>query len=103
MRRILVRERQIIHGWCWCVCYRIPHFPRAVLDEIGGWDPFNVTEDADLGIRLSRLGWHTAVLDSTTWEEAPRYAGQWIRQRTRWLKGWMQTLDKNFCAVKLMS
>ena len=67
------------------------HFPRAVLEEIGGWDPFNVTEDADLGIRLARLGWHTAILDSTTWEEAPQCAGQWLRQRTRWLKGWLQT------------
>lgn len=67
------------------------HFPRALLDEVGGWDPFNVTEDADLGIRLARMGYVTQVLPSTTWEEAPRHFGQWLRQRTRWLKGWMQT------------
>lgn len=67
------------------------HFPRALLEEVGGWDPFNVTEDADLGIRLARLGYVTQVLSSTTWEEAPRHFGQWLRQRTRWLKGWMQT------------
>lgn len=58
---------------------------------MGGWDPFNVTEDADLGFRLARQGWRTAVLASTTWEEAPVGFGQWFKQRTRWLKGWMQT------------
>jgi glycosyltransferase involved in cell wall biosynthesis len=67
------------------------HFPRAVLDEVGAWDPFNVTEDADLGIRLARAGWRVEVLASTTWEEAPQGFGVWLRQRTRWLKGWMQT------------
>jgi cellulose synthase/poly-beta-1,6-N-acetylglucosamine synthase-like glycosyltransferase len=67
------------------------HFPRAILDRVGGWDPYNVTEDADLGIRLARMGWHVAVLESTTWEEAPSVFGVWLRQRTRWLKGWMQT------------
>jgi glycosyltransferase XagB len=67
------------------------HFPRATLVAAGGWDPFNVTEDADLGFRLARRGWHTAVLQSTTWEEAPASFGRWFRQRTRWLKGWMQT------------
>jgi cellulose synthase/poly-beta-1,6-N-acetylglucosamine synthase-like glycosyltransferase len=58
---------------------------------VGGWDPFNVTEDADLGFRLARRGWGTAVLPSTTWEEAPINLSRWFRQRTRWLKGWMQT------------
>ena len=58
---------------------------------VGGWDPFNVTEDADLGFRLARRGWQTAVLQSTTWEEAPVTFSRWFRQRTRWLKGWMQT------------
>lgn len=79
--------------------YRLPvplggtsnHFPRAVLDRVGGWDPFNVTEDADLGIRLARMGWSVGVLGSTTWEEAPSGFGNWKGQRTRWLKGWMQT------------
>lgn len=67
------------------------HFPRAVLEAVGGWDPFNVTEDADLGIRLARRGWAVKVLPSTTWEEAPATFGTWLKQRTRWLKGWMQT------------
>ena len=58
----------------------------------GCWDPYNVTEDADLGIRLARLGWQVAVLQSATWEEAPPDLSTWFKQRTRWLKGWMQTL-----------
>ena len=67
------------------------HFPREVLEGVGAWDPFNVTEDADLGIRLSRRGLYTGALASTTWEEAPPALGGWLKQRTRWLKGWMQT------------
>ena len=67
------------------------HFRRETLVAVGGWDPFNVTEDADLGFRLARRGWRTAVLQSTTWEEAPVSFSRWFRQRTRWLKGWMQT------------
>ena len=67
------------------------HFPRAVLDAVGGWDPHNVTEDADLGIRLARAGWHVGMLSSTTWEEAPPTLRIWLGQRMRWLKGWMQT------------
>jgi len=50
-----------------------------------------VTEDADLGVRLARQGYRTAVLASTTWEEAPPFFTVWLKQRTRWLKGWMQT------------
>ncbi len=67
------------------------HFPRETLIAVGGWDPFNVTEDADLGFRLARQGWRTTVVASTTWEEAPARSASWFRQRTRWLKGWMQT------------
>lgn len=55
------------------------------------WDPYNVTEDADLGIRLFKLGYRTAILDSTTYEEANTQYGNWIRQRSRWIKGYMQT------------
>jgi cellulose synthase/poly-beta-1,6-N-acetylglucosamine synthase-like glycosyltransferase len=67
------------------------HFRTAVLRRAGGWDPYNVTEDADLGIRLYRLGYHTGVLPSATYEEAPARFSAWLRQRTRWYKGWMQT------------
>lgn len=68
------------------------HFPRAALERTRGWDPHNVTEDADLGIRLMRQGWRIAVLQSTTWEEAPPTYHAWFPQRTRWLKGWLQTV-----------
>lgn len=67
------------------------HFPRRLLEASGAWDPFNVTEDADLGIRLARMGLEVEVLASTTWEEAPADFRNWLGQRTRWLKGWMQT------------
>ena len=67
------------------------HFPRAILEEAGGWDPFNVTEDADLGIRLARFGYACTMLISRTYEEAPVSLRQWFPQRRRWIKGWMQT------------
>jgi cellulose synthase/poly-beta-1,6-N-acetylglucosamine synthase-like glycosyltransferase len=67
------------------------HFRTAVLRRIGAWDPYNVTEDADLGMRLARFGYRTSVIPSTTYEEAPARFGPWLRQRTRWFKGWMQT------------
>jgi len=67
------------------------HFKRAALDHIGGWDPYNVTEDADLSVRLARAGLGFATLTLPTYETAPRSAGVWFGQRTRWFKGWMQT------------
>ena len=67
------------------------HFRTTVLHRVGGWDPYNVTEDADLGIRLHRCGYRAATLRSSTYEEAPTRFVPWIKQRTRWFKGWMQT------------
>lgn len=67
------------------------HFRTAILRELGGWDPYNVTEDCDLGIRLHIRGRRTRVLDSTTWEEACASPGYWMRQRSRWVKGYIQT------------
>ncbi len=67
------------------------HFRTSSLLEVGGWDAFNVTEDADLGLRFSRLRYSTGILHSKTYEEAPITLKPWIRQRTRWMKGWMQT------------
>jgi cellulose synthase/poly-beta-1,6-N-acetylglucosamine synthase-like glycosyltransferase len=67
------------------------HFRTDALRHAGGWDPYNVTEDADLGMRLARFGYHAAVIGATTYEEAPARIGPWLRQRTRWFKGWMQT------------
>lgn len=63
----------------------------AVLREVGGWDAYNVTEDADLGFRLARFGYRSTTFASTTFEEAPARFGGWLRQRSRWMKGWMQT------------
>lgn len=67
------------------------HLRRRILEEIGGWDPFNVTEDADLGLRIDASGYRTAVVDSYTLEEANSDAINWIRQRSRWYKGYLQT------------
>jgi cellulose synthase/poly-beta-1,6-N-acetylglucosamine synthase-like glycosyltransferase len=66
-------------------------FRTDILRKIGGWDPFNVTEDADLGFRLARLGYRTRMLDSTTFEEANCRLGNWLNQRSRWMKGYLQT------------
>lgn len=67
------------------------HFRRAALDEIGGWDAYNVTEDAELGVRLARYGYRTAVITRPTYEDAPETLAVWLPQRVRWFKGWMQT------------
>ena len=71
------------------------HFRTAALREVGGWDAWNVTEDADLGLRLARFGYHVATFDSETFEEVPAAVPAFLRQRTRWIKGWMQTLFIN--------
>lgn len=67
------------------------HFKTTVLRDLGGWDPYNVTEDADLGIRLARRDLRTIVIDSVTLEEANSEVPNWVRQRSRWIKGYMQT------------
>ena len=67
------------------------HFRTETLGVLGAWDAFNVTEDCDLGLRLSRYGLKTTILDSTTFEEANSQLKNWFRQRSRWIKGYMQT------------
>jgi cellulose synthase/poly-beta-1,6-N-acetylglucosamine synthase-like glycosyltransferase len=67
------------------------HFRTATLRKIGAWDPYNVTEDADLGMRIARFGYGSDVIDATTYEEAPAKLRPWLRQRTRWFKGWLLT------------
>ncbi|WP_374274163.1 glycosyltransferase [Brevundimonas sp.] len=67
------------------------HFRADILRQVGGWDPWNVTEDADLGYRLWKRGWRLGVLTRATWESPPTDLDQWLPQRTRWLKGYMQT------------
>ena len=67
------------------------HFRTNQLKDLHRWDAFNVTEDCDLGLRLVKRGYLTAILDSTTWEEANSKLFNWYRQRTRWVKGYIQT------------
>ena len=67
------------------------HFRFQLLKKIGAWDEYNVTEDCDLGLRLFIAGWQTRILESTTWEQACPKLGAWIRQRSRWVKGYIQT------------
>ena len=82
--------------------YRLPlplggssnHFVTSVLRDVGGWDAHNVTEDADLGMRLARFGYRATVMASSTWEEAPARLRPWIRQRTRWFKGWVLLVNR---------
>ncbi|MEM8651096.1 MAG: glycosyltransferase family 2 protein, partial [Pseudomonadota bacterium] len=68
------------------------HFRADILKKVGAWDPFNVTEDADLGIRLFREGYRCDTITLPTFEEAPSEFDAWLKQRTRWIKGWMQTI-----------
>lgn len=78
-------------------CFVLPlggssnHFRRNCLEAVGGWDPYNMTEDAELGTRLARREFLVEMLSLPTIEDAPTETGVWLRQRTRWLKGWMQT------------
>jgi glycosyltransferase XagB len=67
------------------------HFRRETLQKLGGWDAYNVTEDADMGFRIARSGGLVSDLDSDTMEEAPVALKDWLGQRRRWLKGWIQT------------
>lgn len=67
------------------------HFRTRDLLELEGWDPFNVTEDCDLGVRIFKRGYRTAIIESVTLEEANSKYGNWLRQRSRWIKGYIQT------------
>jgi cellulose synthase/poly-beta-1,6-N-acetylglucosamine synthase-like glycosyltransferase len=78
------------------------HFRTAALRAVGGWDPHNVTEDADLGIRLARFGYRSSMIASSTHEEAPADVRRWLYQRTRWFKGWMQTWLVHMRAPRLL-
>ncbi|MEQ3710568.1 MAG: glycosyltransferase [Tateyamaria sp.] len=66
-------------------------FRRSILEDIGGWDAHNVTEDADLGIRLARHGFTTELIPTATYEEANCRAWPWVKQRSRWIKGYLIT------------
>lgn len=84
------------HGWPIPLGGTSNHFRRSALVAAGGWDPHNVTEDADLGLRLARQGYRIGLIETPTFENAPGTRAVWIRQRSRWMKGWLQT-----CLVNL--
>jgi glycosyltransferase XagB len=67
------------------------HIRGDVLRSVGAWDPHNVTEDCDLGVRLYRMGYRTQILDSVTYEEANSDVINWVKQRSRWVKGYAQS------------
>jgi len=71
------------------------HFETATLRELGAWDPYNVTEDADLGLRITNKGYAVGTIESATGEEACSQTIAWIKQRTRWIKGYMITAAVN--------
>jgi cellulose synthase/poly-beta-1,6-N-acetylglucosamine synthase-like glycosyltransferase len=77
------------------------HFRTAILRSIGAWDPHNVTEDADLGLRLARAGYLTGMLDAVILEEANCELRNWLTQRSRWLKGWLRLVKKIYFAVRI--
>ncbi len=66
-------------------------FRRDVLEDLGGWDAHNVTEDADLGLRIARHGYRTELINTETLEEANCRTMPWVKQRSRWIKGFMMT------------
>ena len=68
------------------------HFRTDLLRRVVGWDAWNVTEDADLGLRFARFGYRVETIDAATFEDAPVTISRWLGQRARWMKGWMQTL-----------
>lgn len=67
------------------------YFRRQALQDAGGWDAWNVTEDADIGLRLARMGHEAQTITPPTYEEAPARLRPWMKQRTRWMKGHLQT------------
>ena len=77
-------------------------FRRAALEDLGGWDAHNVTEDADLGMRLARHGYRTELIDSVTEEEANCRPIPWIKQRSRWIKGFMMTWAVHMRSPRLL-
>jgi cellulose synthase/poly-beta-1,6-N-acetylglucosamine synthase-like glycosyltransferase len=76
------------------------HFKTAFLKDIGMWDPYNVTEDAELGIKISSMGYRVGMLDSYTLEEGHVSIKSWMKQRIRWTKGFMITLASYFLSKK---
>ena len=79
-------------GWPFPLGGYSNHFRREALVRVGGWDPWNVTEDAYIGFQLAKLGYRSELLNHPTFESAPRALWPWVKQRSRWIKGHIQTL-----------
>lgn len=68
------------------------YFRREVIEKVGAWDAYNVAEDCDIGIRIYRKGFGSGrMLDTHTWEQSTTTIPTWVRQRTRWIQGFIQT------------
>ena len=78
-------------GWPFPLGGTSNHIRRHALDEIGGWDSYNVTEDADLSFRLAANGYKIGHIQDATNEEAVENWTAWQHQRARWIKGFIQT------------
>lgn len=78
------------------------HFSVEILRKVFFWDAYNVTEDADLGLRLAHMGYKTRMFDSETLEESPTTVLAWVKQRARWIKGYMQTYIVHLKNIKLL-
>ncbi|MEM1677010.1 MAG: glycosyltransferase [Nitrososphaerota archaeon] len=72
------------------------YIKKSVISEVGRWDPLNLAEDAEITVRFYLSGRKTIVIDARHWEEAPTTFKAWLRQRTRWFRGWTQSLEKYF-------
>lgn len=68
----------------------------SLISEVGRWDPLNLAEDAEITLRFYMSGRRSVLIDARHWEEAPTTFKAWLRQRTRWFRGWTQSLIKHF-------
>ncbi len=99
-RQFSLEYAALFHVWVpWLMQHKFPfplggtsnHMRRAALEKVGGWDAYNVTEDADLSFRLAAYGYDIGYITPPTEEEAVSRLPDWHFQRARWIKGYMQT------------
>ena len=68
---------------------------RSVIEELGGYDPYAIAEDAELTLRITKAGYYLPIVpDSITWEQEPETLGVYLKQRTRWLQGNLYIVEK---------
>ncbi len=97
----------LFHVWLpWLSRLKLPfplggtsnHMRREILNEIGGWDAYNVTEDADLSFRIAAYNGEVGYINLPTQEEAVSRMKDWHFQRARWIKGYIQTWQVHMAA-----